>query len=158
VKRAFACESTLRHQLQVYFCSTTAQATHDQYHHCICFCSSHTGSIKGSYILSAFSFLEALFMLNGRGHRHGLRLSVKLLLSELSSLLPAEVSLNRASSQEQIRISSSGCPLLLEKENKLFRNRSYCILSNAITTLHELLFFAIGSNNNFFTLKRQRYL
>jgi hypothetical protein len=123
VKRAFACESTFRHQLQFYFCSTTAWATHDQYHHCICFCSSHTDSIKGSYILSVFSFLEALFMLNGRGHKHGQRLSVKLLLSELCSLSPLRFHLNRASSREHIRISSSGCPLLLQKENKPFGSR-----------------------------------
>jgi hypothetical protein len=156
VKRAFACENTFRHQLQFYFCSTT-WATHDQYHHCICFCSSHTDSIKGTYILSAFSFLEALFMLNGRGHRHGQRLSVKLLLSELSSPLPAEVSSEPSIISGHIRISTSGCPLLLQEENKPFRNRSYCILSKPIP-LHELLFFATGSNDFFFTLKRQRYL
>jgi hypothetical protein len=61
--------------------------------------------------------------INGRGHKHGQRLSVKLLLSELCSLSPLRFHLNRASSQEHIRISSSGCPLLLQKENKPFGSR-----------------------------------
>jgi hypothetical protein len=148
VKRAFACESTFRHQLQFYFCSTTARATHDQYHHCICFCSSHTDSNKGSYILSAFSFLEALFMLNGRGHKHGQRLSVKLPLSELSSLSPLRFHLNRASSQEHIGISSSGCPLLLQEENKLLET-GVIVFYRTLLLSTNCLFFAIGSNNFF---------